>query len=206
MFRLSLTLLFLSIICACSVTPKYHDTYSRASDPGNVRLSAEKLRIFKESLGSSISKPAPYELLDEHLQHGDSRAAIVMKTNPYLLIAAYSDEMDGVAMLRFDNKFIDSYNLKEGSRLLTINTYQSRIAGNVAKDLYIGPKELGRYSNFYPLIAEFLSDDMDRISRRKNKINEAEWSRTYILGKEYIEKNSYRARNGNPYFSMIPAD
>jgi len=206
MFGKSLTLLFLSIVCACSLTPRYHDPHGRASDPGNVKLSSGKLRIFKESIAPSILKSLPDDLLDEHLRLGDSRAAIVMKTNPFLLIAAYSDEIDGVAMLRFDHKFIDLYNLKEGSRLLTVNTYQYKRDRNIVKDLNLGPKELGRYRNFYPLIAEFLSDDMDRISQRKTQIEETEWSRTQILGKEYMEKNGFRARNGNPYFSMIPAD
>lgn len=206
MFRMFLTLLFLSMVCACSVTPKYHNPYSRASDPGNVTLSSQKLRLFKESIPPSIVNRLPDDLLDEHLRLGDSRAAIVMKTNPFLLIAAYSDEIDGVAMLRFDNKFIDLYNLKEGSRLLTVNTYMYRKGRNIVKDLNLGPKELGRYMNFYPLIAEFLSDDMDTISRRKTHIKETEWSHAQNLGKEYIEKNGLRARNGNPYFSMIPAD
>ena len=30
----------------------------------------------------------------EHLEHGDSRAAIVVSTDPELLIAAYTDESD----------------------------------------------------------------------------------------------------------------
>jgi hypothetical protein len=171
-----------------------------------VKLSAEKLRIFKESIAPSILNRLPDDRLDEHLRLGDSRAAIVMKTNPFLLIAAYSDEIDGVAMLRFDNKFIGLYSLKEGSRLLTVNTYERRKDQNIVKDLTLGPKELGRYRNFYPLIADFLSNDVDRISHRKTQIKETEWSHTQILGKEYMEKNGFRARNGNPYFSMIPAD
>ena len=60
----------------------------------------------------------------EHLEHGDSRAAIVVSTYPALLIAAYTDELACVAMLRLPKEpLVSKYSLLRGSRLLTVNTY-----------------------------------------------------------------------------------
>ena len=48
----------------------------------------------------------------EHLEHGDSRAAIVISTDPELLIAAYTDELDCIAMLRLPKMPLGSVYLK----------------------------------------------------------------------------------------------
>ncbi len=217
MITSNLLVIVLCLIVSCATTSeyraevkpssiKYHDTKTHASHPGNVTLARDKLIAFKEGVDPARINCFPDDLIDEHLRVGDSRAALVMATEPYLLIAAYSDEIDGIAMLRFEKDLSELYNLRKGSRLLTINTYTRRIDKLVENDLVLGPKELGRYSNFYSLIAEFLSNDIDRISQRKNQIDEAEWIRTETFGKEYLTKYGYRSRKGSPYYSMVPAD
>ena len=48
--------------------------------------------------------------LKEQLLHGDSRAAVVVSVDPLLLVAAYTDELDCVALLRFpDSEFVEEY-------------------------------------------------------------------------------------------------
>jgi len=89
-----------------------------------------------------------------------------------LLIAAYTDDFDGVVILRFPPVFVERFGLAIGMRLLTVNTY-FRLPELVA-DIILGPAELGQWQNFYPLIAEFRSDDGLRIERRKTEIAESE--------------------------------
>ncbi len=60
---------------------KYHDYNTIASDPGGVSLSRSELLKFKNSLPFFRRIFAdlnyPYDMLDEHLKLGDSRAATV---------------------------------------------------------------------------------------------------------------------------------
>ena len=187
-------------------TPKQRYTSGFASDPVGANLSLKKLKPFKESVSAETAKCCPNDFMDEHLRLGDSRAAIVMKTHPFLLVAVYSDELDAVAMLRFETRYVALYNLKKMSRLLTVNTYTKKDDVKVVADLELGSKELGLYKNFRPLIADFLSDDMGKILKRKNGIHAKEWLRTQFLAEQYIKKNGYQGRNGSPYLSNIPSN
>jgi len=93
-----------------------------ASDPGELWLSHEKLWRFHPELYPGRHRPEPdgkYRVaaVEQHLYHGDTRAAIVLSTEP-LLVAAYTDELDCVAVLKFPSDLAGEYQLKEGSRLL----------------------------------------------------------------------------------------
>jgi hypothetical protein len=142
------------------------------------------------------------EMLDEHLRLGDSRAACVLSLDP-LLVAAYTDELDCVAMLCFPLLLVEEEELKLGSRLLTINTYQT--GKKAVPDLVPGPQSLNRYANFFPVIAEFVSDDHSRIAMRKAEISEEEWLRCQRMGSEYRRRFPKRWRNGSPLRSLTPA-
>jgi len=141
-------------------------------------------------------------MLDEHLRLGDSRAAVVVDTMP-LLVAAYSSDIDCVALLRFPEVFVERHGLRAGSRLLTVNMYAAQFA--VTPDLDPGPDATGDWQNFYPLIAEFLSEDVDRIAFRKAEIDESEWSRCTALGQAYVQSHPGLARSGSPFASDDPA-
>jgi hypothetical protein len=136
------------------------------------------------------------------LWKGDSRAAVVVSVAP-LLIAAYTDELDCVALIRFPQELAQLYGLEVGSRLLTVNGYV-RDEG-VAKDLIPGPASYHRYGNFIPLIAEFLSEDGPRIEFRKQEIAEPEWQRARELGDAYLSRPGLRYRDGRPLYSWFPA-
>lgn len=183
---------------------RYHDDRTVASDPGGLRLSKKKVDVFRGGIGFLERQAiAPDQLLNEHLTSGDSRAAIVMQTSPDVLVAAYTDELDCVAMLQFP-QFVKMFRpLDVGDHLLTVNTYTSGLMP--ASDLIQGPGSHRRYSNFHPLIAEFLSDDLDRIERRKQEIQPGEWERTYLLAVEYAGIQGWRFRDGNPFRSGKPA-
>lgn len=182
------------------------DTF--ASHPGLVVLSEAKLQRLQPELfhtgWRAWLNPVPYgkeywlARLREQLSNGDSRAAIVVHLQP-LLIAAYTDELDCVAMLHFDEALAAEHSLQTGARLLTVNTY-SRLEHGLAPDLTPGPDDYGQYGNFAPFIAEFLSEDNERIAQRKSQIEEDEWQRTRQMGEAYLKQHGFKARDGRPLF------
>jgi hypothetical protein len=196
------------------------DDNTQASHPGGIRLSHEKLRSFHPELYSLSGwlryvSNSPYQLpslkreywkthIEEHLLYGDSRAALVISVSP-LLVAAYTDELDCIALLRFNSNLVEEYGLREGARLLTVNTY-SPLTDYYKEDLEPGPYATGRYGNFAPYIAEFLTDDHDRVERRKAEISDDEWQRAEGLGKEYMAKHGRKARDGRPMLCLVPAE
>ena len=149
-----------------------------------------------------IKRDSFAEMVDEHLREGDSRAAVVISCSP-LLVAAYTDELDCVAILRFPSEFKNRFALQQGSRLLTVNTYY--VLSSIAGDLIAGSGSFKRYQNFYPLIAEFLSDNSERIAQRKSQIAESEWDRCLLLGREYLVNRPGVVRDGSPFASFKPA-
>src|SRR5687767_13892162 len=111
------------------------DDSTSASDPGQINLSIPRLRRLRPDLFGKGAvwhammvflsiEPFPHKRhIREQLAAGDSRAAVVMKINP-LLVAAYTDELDCVAILRFDDSLVAEFDLTPGTRLLTVNTYR----------------------------------------------------------------------------------
>src|SRR5262245_16499020 len=180
-----------------------------ASDPGRVRVSPAKLRLLRPDLYGVRGFLRRFQsgfpertYIEEQLEHGDSRAAVVVCTSP-LLVAAYTDELDCIAMLRFPDTFREKYDLSVGSRLLTVNTYGR---GQVYdEDLILGPNQSERWTGFHPIIADFISDDNERIDARKAAISEAEWNRTRDLGSSYLASRPGIARDGRPVHASIPA-
>lgn len=201
------------------IETKTTDDSTRASDPVFIGLSDTKLcQLHPELYRQNITKDLlhvfkfwkdshkeyipTYPILNvhytEHLLCGDSRAAMVISINP-LLVAAYTDEFDCVAILKFPDRLISEYSLKVYDRLLTINLYER--GENLVEDLEHGSASYYRYSNFIPFIAEFLSDNLSRIELRKAQILASEWERTKYLAEKYISKNGKtRVRDGRPLY------
>ena len=187
---------------------KYHDDSTRASHAVPAELSQTAYSRFKNELGffkrmlSSVSLPA--SLLAEHMQFGDSRAAVVVQAKTDVFVAAYSDELDGVAMLKFPEWVKERYPVKRGTRLLTVNTY-FWLSEGVAEDLTPGPGFLKQYGNFFPVIAEFVVDNLEVIEARKRQIDKSEWKRTAELATQYIKNRRGVFRNGSPFYSAKSA-
>ncbi len=184
-------------------------------------LSQQKLKVLQPELysprswqkflrenGYRLSSPdedAGYwkNYLEENLRRGDCQAAVVSSTSP-LLIAAYAGELDCIAMLRFADQLAQRYDLKPGSRLLAVNIY---FEWNFfpPEDLSPGPRQMGKYGNFAPLIAEFLTDGLSLLERAKAEISAAEWRHAETLGTEYLRQNGEKARDGRPLLCHLPA-
>lgn len=188
---------------------KYQAEEPAASDPGHCELSIPRLLRVEPALRGwrgfywkFFHVGMDYEKqLDRHLYLGDSRPACVMSLEP-LLVAAYSDDLDCVVMLKYPSFLIEEHQLKVGSHLLTINSYFE--GKRVARDLTPGPNQHGPWTNFYPMIAEFFSDDGARIAERKAEITEEEWDRCQALGELYLEKFPGRFRNASPLYCDQP--
>lgn len=193
---------------------KYHDDRTAASDAVGISLSDERLcgiepklygwrSIFCRVLihGRPYNARQARQLLAEHVRGGDSRAAMVVRRNP-LLVAAYTDEQDCIVLLEFPRWLADEHHLDEGSKLLTINTYVH--GGTPAADLVLGPNSLGRWTNFYPVIAQFVSDDRPRIENRMRAITTAEWDRTVTFAQALISQPTFSVRDGHPTNSFRP--
>jgi len=169
--------------------------------------SSSSWRKFLRENGYRLSSPDEdadhwKEYVAENLSRGYCEAAIVVSDSP-LLIAAYARELDCVAMLRFPVQLGMKYDLKIGSRLLAVNIY---LEWNffLPEDLNPGPRQTGKYRNFAPLIAEFLTD-AETIKNKKTEITDAEWRRAEALGKEYLKQNGEKARDGRPLLCHLPA-
>lgn len=186
---------------------------TRATDPGQITLSHDKLRVLRPDLygiaGIWTSLRVLFrrdwshrEYVEKQLQNGDSRAAVVISTVP-LRIAAYTDEFDCIAMLRFPNDFVRQYRLSVGSRLLTVNYYSD--SPTYDADLILGPQMIRRWTGFHPLIADFLTEDFERLQARKKQIAETEWQRAQVMGTNYITIRPGVARDGRPVYARIPA-
>ena len=119
------------------------------------------------------------------------------------MIAAYTDELDAVALLRFPDHLVEDYALTEGSLLLTINTYAYE--GEAATDVERSERESGRFVNFFPVIAEFLTTDMARVEARKKEIAMEEWKRTAEMGIAAMRRAEGRYRDGCQVCSGVPA-
>lgn len=187
---------------------KYHDDSALASDPVHIHLAREQFRqlfpprmVIPNRSGRLGNRPFE-ERLEEHMQMGDSRAAVVYSVEPFL-VAAYTDELDCCVLLSFSDLVRQRFShLKPGDRLLTVNTY---VRGyQLVRDLWNGGRSLFNFINFHPVIADFLSHDTEIINTRKERIDEAEWNRCLACAGEYARRHPGASRNGDPHYSFNP--
>ena len=166
-----------------------------ASDPGRFRYSERLLRHMAPELFQESSWDEE-QILKTHreavagaLSWGDTRAAVVVLTDP-VFVAAYTDEIDSVALLGFGDR-AEGRGLKVGDRLVTCNIY----GYERAPDLKTGRSAHMNFSNFTPVIADFHTPDLDAVEARKASIRESEWKRCLKLGLEAVERRQ-PVRNG----------
>lgn len=179
---------------------------SGCSDPGFLRLNLDMLaRFHPEWCKSWLSKKLWFEpsirAVREQLIYGDRSPAIVVSASP-LLVAAYSEEIDGVAMLRFASAEVPAPLIIRGQRLVTINLDYSSPDCRLASDLTFGSDSPQRWYNFLPLIGDFLTNEQQQLTNLKASIPEDWWLRVDELADAYNTDLGFR--DGRPGFAMQP--
>lgn len=182
-----------------------------ASNPIGIEVSEKKIRNLRPEwfglrsfglqvagLVSNHDRQQWLRYLNWNTERGDSRAAVVLQTLP-LLVAAYSDDLRAAAVLRFPNWLAHRYELAVGSKLVTINNYE--LGETRASDLPPVQDASTRLTNYRPLIAEFVSDEMETIERRRRAIGDDEFELARRLGEVYLRHNQYLCRQGIPFLS-----
>lgn len=220
-FFVLLLLVALAFLLRRYLAPITLGTDSVATNPGSVRLSDDKLKLLHPEL-YSLTRWLPWVLANglkyrdcpaflrrsvwlsyfrQHLQLGDSQPAVCLTTTPQVLVAAYSIDIDCVAVLVFPDEFAQRYSLYSGKRLISVNTYQS-VKYGYEQDLSPGPECSGLWGNFSPLIADFLTDDLEKLEQRKREIPEDTWNYVESLGYSYLT-NRDQARSGAPMRAAV---
>ena len=117
-------------------------------------------------------------------------------------MSAYSGDIDCVVLLRFPREFVADYRLKPGQRLISVNTYRDE--EHLAHDLVAGPKYTN-WTNYSPFIAEFLTNDPERLVALHQSMPEWSWQRCRELTVAALKRRPLRPRDGRPLRSVKPA-
>jgi hypothetical protein len=191
------------------------DRFNGASNPGKLILSDELLRELHPELYARYPVPKQVGMwpgdrtgqryardeIARKMYCGDTRAALVIQTQP-LIVAAYSSDLDQVVLLRFPEPFgqraVQKFHLRPASRLISPNGYGD---GVPVSDLTPDPSRT-RWTNFQPNIGEFLSTDRERLDYLHSNIEEDEWARCAELAAERMKLGS-TLRDGRPLLSFL---
>ena len=184
-----------------------------ATNPGLIPLSKKRFRKlvpeyfgWKGALVSHLMRhriSKEIEGVADLLHHGDGNPAVVISIRP-LRIAAYSIDLDAVALLRFPHRLVKEFDLEIGTRLLSTNSY--KYADDVDEDLTFGPEYMGVWGGFRPIIADFLTDDLDGLEECRSRIKKHLWKRAETLGQAWFQARPHFVRDGNPVLSDAPAE
>lgn len=152
-----------------------------ATHEGHIPVDEARVRAMEPSLfvraeGQEEALRQSWQLrIPEHLSLGDACAALCLSVDP-LIVAAYSEDMDCVAIVELPGVLREVASFSVGQRMVTVNLYSS-IAEGLAPDLIPGPHDSGVWGNFSPYIAEAFSSDEEAVKRRKESIPDAQWER-----------------------------
>ena len=172
-----------------------------ADNQGGVKFSYKKYYTFRNKInttfGGRFYSDMKIDYVTRALYYGDTQPAVVMSVDP-LLIAAYSDEMDAVVMLRFPAEFVSTYNLYPGCRLTTSNVYFTH--PQFAKDIFYGEHFYHRYVDFMPIVQLFLGKKDEMIRQKAELFDEETWQMVRDKGYEYMQLHPDLCRDGFFYF------
>lgn len=176
---------------------------TQAENRGNARFSYKKYYPIRKLIFHSFAEKFNSDMLIQDVANmmmfGDTQPAIVSSVLP-LTVIAYSDEMDAVVRLRFPDELAAQYDLKVGTRLVTSCVYAPNTYDNMAKDVFVGERYTGNYSDFIPIVQLFLAKKDDEIRSRTALFSEEVWARVEALGKAYVEQHPNLMRDGFAYF------
>ncbi len=174
----------------------------QAENQANVKFSYKKYYSFRNKINKKFSEKFRSDMrinfVQRALMYGDTQPALVVSVDP-LLVAAYSDEMDAVIMLRFPTEFVDIYNLSVGTRLTTSNIYYTEL--QFAKDIFVGEDYLHNYVDFIPFVQLFIGKHDDKIAAKVKLFSEDVWSKVEGMADDYLRNHPGLYRDGFFYFS-----
>ena len=124
------------------------------------------------------------------LMFSSTNPAMVMSIDP-LLIAAYSSDIDAVAMLQYPQQMLEIYNLEKYDKLITVNGYLTAV---IHKDLFPGPESSRTWKDFFPTIVDFLTSDYIQLRKHKQNIPEVLWNYVKCLGEDYLKNGGGKCR------------
>ena len=172
-----------------------------AENQANVKFSYKKYYSFRNRInttfGGRFHSDMCIDYIARALCYGDTQPALVVSASP-LTVAAYSDEIDGVLMLRFPDEFVKKYGLYPGMRLTTSNVY-FRLEQFPA-DIVIGEHFCRRYNDFLPIVQLFIGKGDEKIKAKTALFSEAVWSRVSEKAAQYAEERPDTYRDGFFYF------
>ncbi len=174
---------------------------SQAENQANVKFSYKKYYSFRNKINTKFAgrfySDMQIEFVTRALCYGDTQPAVVVSTEP-LMIAAYSDEMDAVVMLKFPDEFVEKYSLSVGDRLTTSNVYFN--ADRCAPDVFVGEKYSRQYEDFMPIVQLFLGKKDDMIRSKTALFGEGVWDMVTDKANEYADQHPHLCRDGFFYF------
>ncbi len=174
---------------------------TQAENQAKVKFSNKKYYSFRNKIFAKFSArfraDMNYGYVSRALCFGDTQPAVVVSTDP-LLIAAYSDEMDAVVMLRFLNEFAELYNLSAGTRLTTSTVYS--YGARVAEDIHVGENYSCQFADFIPIVQLFIGKNDDKIMQKTELFGENIWQTVSQKAEEYMRLYPDCARDGFFYF------
>jgi len=183
------------------------DKSTYATIPGGVSVSTKKLKMMRPDLyglKGLVNIWGWYEKrhIKEHLLYGATEPAIVMSKKPFV-VAAYTEDIDCVALLKFPDEYAEMYNLDIKSRLISINTYGAE--QTFQDDILPGQNCDNTWTSFSQYIVDFLTDDIDVLISHKEQMDNDLWEYVYNLVLEYQVRHPNTWRDGRPYFAAISA-
>ena len=174
---------------------------AQAENPGKVKFSYKKYYSFRNRINTTFGGRFHADMcidgVTRALFYGDTQPALVVSVSP-LTVAAYSDEIDGVLMLRFPDTFVEKYSLYPGMRLTTSNVY-FRLEQFPA-DIVIGENFCRRYNDFLPIVQLFIGKNDEKIKAKTALFSEDVWNRVSEMAARYTEKLPDTYRDGFFYF------
>ena len=172
-----------------------------ASNQANVKFSYKKYYSFRNRINTTFGGRFHSDMCIDYvaraLCYGDTQPALVVSVSP-LTIAAYSDEMDGVLMLRFPDEFVDKFNLYPGMRLTTSNVYFRE--NRFPADIVTGEDYCNQYTDFMPIVQLFLGKNDEKIQAKTELFGEDIWDRVKEKAAQYTLDHPDFSRDGFYYF------
>lgn len=171
---------------------------NHAENQSGLGLSYKKFYAVRKLVCANFGERFHYDMMmstaAETLKYGDTQPALVVSTNP-LRIAAYSDELDAVVMLRFPEELARQYDLSVGTRLTTANVYLYEY-GPYGKDYFPGAGFTHQFADFVPVVQLFLGKNDEKIRSKVNLFDAATWEKVAGLAEEYQAEHPGMERDG----------